>query len=49
MPGRLSGRVGEIGLSNIVIDLHQLGFYGPEAPTPEFDFEDVPTYEEEEP
>ena len=48
VPGQLSGRIGKISLSGIEIDLEQIGLYGPEAPLPIFDYDNLPTFTEEE-
>ncbi|MCA8929211.1 MAG: hypothetical protein KDC18_14185, partial [Alphaproteobacteria bacterium] len=48
VPKKLDGRIGPIHLEDIEINLDKYNFYGPEEPTPEFEFDapDVFTKEE---
>ncbi len=47
VPEKLSGLVKNVSLTGIKIDLNEIGLYGPEAPTPVFEYDDLPTFEEE--
>ena len=47
VPEKLSGLVKNVSLTGIKIDLKEIGLYGPEAPTPVFEYDDLPTFGEE--